>query len=366
MRPGKVIVVTIALVAASCGGTAASDDAPTWPGAIPDSLETSPFHTEVAAQLEASLAADPLIPASCVAQVAADVTDVLFIEVGEVGLRNLGVTPDDASAVGTDAFFAALPAAAKGSVVAAVAGCDGVSFQLSPQIPGVSYASFSCLVDRLSASGFFENGFIGPAFGEEETVAGVTFTAAKATCLDSAEQEAYDGWSARQLAAHSPLALSPIECASIDPAPFVVSLGFDIESFEPSLIITDSDRPVGCAYGDPDGQGPWVMLYVATQDFQRGLYEAYEPPIPEVAEVWPDLTEILEYAGVYFIASGGNVEWLDGAVTATFDDGNTSAAVTAGDYLVMVSAGPGRGGAPLSRAHLAGAVEALATTLALS
>jgi hypothetical protein len=144
-------------------------------------------------------------------------------------------------------------------------------------------------------------------------------------------------------------------------------IGFDIESFEPSLIITDSDRPVGCAYGDPDGQGPWVMLYVATQDFQRGLYEAYEPPIPEVAEVWPDLTEILEYAGVYFIASGGNVEWLDGAVTATFDDGNTSAAVTAGDYLVMVSAGPGRGGgAPLSRAHLAGAVEALATTLALS
>ena len=35
---------------------------------------------------------------------------------------------------------------------AAVAGCDGVAFQLSPRIPGVSYASFSCLVDRLSAS----------------------------------------------------------------------------------------------------------------------------------------------------------------------------------------------------------------------
>jgi hypothetical protein len=197
-------------------------------------------------------------------------------------------------------------------------------------------------------------------------VAGVTFTAAKATCLDPAEQEAYDGWSAQQLITRSPAALSPIECASIDPAPIAATLGFDIDSFEPSLITTDSDRPVGCTYGDPDGQGPWVMLYVVTQDFQRGLYEAYEPPIPEVAEVWPDLTEILEYAGVYFIASGGNVEWLDGAVTATFDDGNTSAAVTAGDYLLMVSAGPGGGGPPLSRAHLAGAVEALATELALS
>jgi hypothetical protein len=298
--------------------------------------------------------------------VAADVTDVLFIEVGEIGLRNLGVAPDDASAVGTDAFFAALPGEAKGSIDAAVARCDGVAFQLSPQIPGVSYVSFSCLVDRLSASGFFENGFVGPAFGEEETVAAATFTSAKATCLDPAEQEAYDGWSAQQLIARSSAVLSPIECASIDPAPIAAILGFDIDSFEPSLITTDSDRPVGCTYGDPDGQDPWVMLYVVTQDFQRGLYEAYEPPIPEVAAVWPALTEILEYAGVYFIATGGKVEWTDGGVTATFDDGNTSAAVTAGDYLVMVSAGPGGDGPPLSRAHLAGAVEALATALALS
>lgn len=366
MRPGKVVVVAIALVAASCGGTAASDDAPAWQGSVPDYLEVSPFHAEVTAQLEASLAAEPLIPASCVGRVAADVTEALFVEVGEIGLRNLGVTPDDASAVGTNAFFAALPAAAKGRVVAAMAGCDGVAFQLSPQIPGVSYASFSCLVDRLSVSGFFENGFIGPAFGEEETVAAATFTSARATCLDPAEQEAYDAWSARQLTAPSSLALSPIECASIDPAPFAASLGFDIDSFEPSLIITDSERPVGCAYGDPDGQGPWVMLYVATQEFQRGLYEAYEPEIPEVAAVWPDLTEVLEYAGGYFIASGGNVEWLDGAVTATFADGNTSAAVTAGDYLLMVSAGPGGGEAPLSRAHLAGAVAALASELTLS
>ena len=85
-----------------------------------------------------------------------------------------------------------------------------------------------------------------------------------------------------------------------------------------------------------------------------------------MAATWADLSEILEYAGVLFIAEGGSVEWLDDAVTAIFDDGNTSAAVTAGDYLLMVSAGPGGEGPQLSRIHLAGAVEALAAALALS
>ncbi len=34
--------------------------------------------------------------------------------------------------------------------MAAVAECDGLAFGLSPQIPGVSYASFTCLMDELS------------------------------------------------------------------------------------------------------------------------------------------------------------------------------------------------------------------------
>jgi hypothetical protein len=108
------------------------------------------------------------------------------------------------------------------------------------------------------------------------------------------------------------------------------------------------------------------MLYAATQKSQLELYEAYQSPIPQVAATWADLSEILEYAGVLFIAEGGSVKWLDDAVTAIFDDGNTSAAVTAGDYLLMVSAGPGGEGPQLSRTHLAGAVEALAVALALS
>jgi len=367
MRPGKVIVVAIALVAASCAGTAASDADPAfWQGALPASLDDSPFRAEVAGRLETSLGAETLVPAACVEETAAEVTGILFADVGVDGLYDLGVTPGDVSAVGSDSFFDSLPDATKGRVVAAVAACDGLALRLSPQIPGVSYASFSCLVDRLSASGFFEKGFPSSERLAGDTTAAATFASAEAACLDPNEQEAYDAWSAQRLATSVPVELSVVACPSIDPAPFSAALGFDIDGFEPSVIKTDIQRPVACAYGDPDGNDPWVMLYVATQDSQREVYEAYRSPIPDIAEVWTDLTEILEYAGVLFIATGGNVEWLDGAVTATFEGGNTSAANTAGDYLLMVSAGPGSGGPPLSRSHLAGAVQALAAILALS
>lgn len=161
------------------------------------------------------------------------------------------------------------------------------------------------------------------------------------------------------------MTLAPVECLSIDPSPLAAVLGFHIDEFEPGVVRANADHPVGCGYGDPDDGGPWVMLYMATQDFQRGLYQDYEPEIPEVAEVWPTLTELLDFAGVHFIATGGTVEWLEGAVTATFADDNTIAAIVAGDYLLMVSAGMG-GEGELSTADLAGAVTALAAALALS
>lgn len=361
-------MVALALFAASCGGgTAAPEDAePGWWAEISDTLEAPSFRGEVTAGLETSLASEPIVPPGCVEPVAAEVTEVLFTDLGEFGLRGLGVTPGDVSALESDRFFNALPAATKGTVTAAIAACDGVALALSPQIPGVSYASLDCLVDRLSTHAFFENGFMRPQLDDGSTLASAIFASAKAECLDTAEEQAYDSWSAQQMASPSRAVLAPVACVSIDPAPFAASLGFDIDGFTPSVIRSSDDRPVGCAYGDPDGQGPWVLLYVATQDFQRGLYEDYEPSIREVAEVWPDLTEVLDYAGVHYIANGGSVEWLDGAVTATFADGNTSAAVAAGDYLLMVSAGPGGGGIPLTRAHLADAVEVLAAALALS
>ena len=272
MRPGKALVVALAVLAASCGGTAASGDAPVLD--VPDSVTGTQLQASVAASLETSLAAEALVPASCVEGLAAEISGILFADLGELGLRNLGVTGDDASVVGTNEFFAALPATTKGRVVAAVAACDGAAFQLSPQIPGVSYASFTCLIDRLSATGFFEISFVAPSIEQEESLAAVTFAKAKVGCLDPDEIEAYDAWAVTQLSAPRSIALAPVSCASIDTAPFAAVLGFDIDEFEPSVIRTDANRPVGCAYGDPDGAGPWVMLYVATQDFQRGVYEA--------------------------------------------------------------------------------------------
>lgn len=256
-------------------------------------------------------------------------------------------------------------------MVAAVMACDGVALEVSLQVPGVSHAALRCLFDQLSESSFFGSDTVPLPPAQDEASTEETFAAAKSACLDAAEQEAYDVWSTQQLAAPGPVVptpvlLTPVECLSIDPAPFAEVLGFDIDRFEASPIIANADQPVGCAYGNPDNQGEWVMLHVATQGFQRGLYEAHEPSIPEVAEVWPDLTGILDYAGVHYIASGGKVELHEGAVTATFADGNGSAAVIAGDYVLMVSAGAGGDGPPLTRANLAGAAEALATALALS
>jgi len=349
------MVMTLAIVAGSCAASASGAPAG-WQSEMPTGLEDSPFRAEVTAHVAASLTADPLVSASCIDQVATTVTDVSFTDLGVNGMRNFGVTADDPSVVGTDVFFASLPATTRGRVVAAIADCGGLALQLSVDIPGVSYASLACLVDRLSASGFFE-------MGDANGAATATFASAKTDCLSVEEMVACDDWSARQLAAPDPVVLSPIDCKSIDAAPFAAALGFDIDKFEPSVIKTDAERPVGCAYGDPDEAGPWVMLYAATQKSQLELYES---PIPQVAATWADLSEILEYAGVLFIAEGGSVEWLDDAVTAIFDDGNTSAAVTAGDYLLMVSAGPGGEGPQLSRTHLAGAVEALAVALALS
>ena len=354
-----MIVMALAIVAASCAGSAADSEPVAWHAALPGSLEESTFRAELTGHVSTALTADELLPAACVDEVARQVSDVLFADLGVVGLRNLGVVPGDAAAVGTNAFFESLPGPTRGRVVAAIAECAALVVQLSLEIPDVSYGSLACLVDRLSASGFFE-------MGSENGAAAAMFASAKTACLDTDEQAAYDEWSSAQLAAPPPVVLPPIDCDSIDTARFSAALGFDIDHFEPSLIKMDADRPVGCTFGNPDETGPWVLLYVATQDFQRRLYADYESPIPEFAQTWSTLTEVLDYAGVYFISQGGEVEWYEGAVTATFDDGNTTAALTAGDYVLMVSAGRGGDGPPLSRAHLAGAVEALAAALALS
>ena len=364
MRPGIATAVVLALLAASCASPTASESgADDWQFAIPSVIGETPLHRAVTEHVEASLAADSLVPATCVDQLTSQVTDILFADLSVPGLMSRGVTEADASAVGTNAFFESLPIETRGRVVGALAGCKGLALRVSLDIPGVSAASLTCLVDSLSTSGFFEKGL--PDAGPDPTAA-LDFAGAKAACLDQAEQLAFDSWSILRLTAPSRVRLAQVECVAIDPAPFSAVLGFDIDEFEPSAITADTDRPVGCAFGDPDGDGPWVTLYAATRDSQLVLYREYEPTIPEFAEVWVDLTDILEYAGVLYIAAGGNVEWFEGAVTATFEGGDTSAARTAGSYILMVSAGPGGGRPPLSRAELAVASDALAASLALS
>lgn len=364
MRPGIVTAVVLALLAASCASPTASESgADDWQFAIPSVIGETPLHRAVTEHVEASLAADSLVPATCVDQLTSQVTEILFVDLSVPGLMSRGVTEADASAVGTDAFFESLPIETRGRVVGALAGCKGLALRVSLDIPGVSAASLTCLVDSLSTTGFFEKGL--PAAGPDPTAA-VDFAGAKASCLDQAEQLAFDSWSILRLTAPSRVRLAQVECVAIDPAPFSAVLGFDIDEFEPSAIRADTDRPVGCAFGDPDGDGPWVILYAATQESQLAMYQAHEPTIPEVAQAWLDLTDILDYAGVHYIATGGSVEWLDGAVTATFREGNTSAARTAGDYILMVSAGPDGGRPPLSRSELAVASDALAATLALT
>lgn len=358
------MAVVLSVLVASCASPTASEPgADDWQFAIPGVIGETPLHHAVAVQVELLLAADPLLSASCVDQLAPKVTEILFVDLSLPGLMGRGVTEADASAVGTDAFFASLPIETQGRVVGVLAGCKGMALRLSPDIPGVTAASLSCLVDSLSATGYFEKGF--PA-ADADPAGAIDFAAAKAVCLDQAEQAAFDAWSMSRLTAPSRVRLAQVDCVSIDPAPFSAALGFDIDEFEPSAIRADTDRPVGCAFGDPDGDGPWVILYAATQESQLAMYQAHEPTIPEVAQAWLDLTDILDYAGVHYIATGGSVEWLDGAVTATFREGNTSAARTAGDYILMVSAGPDGGRPPLSRSELAVASDALAATLALT
>lgn len=364
MRPGTVTVVVLTVLAASCASPTASEPgADDWQFAIPSVIGETPLHRAVTVQVEASLAADPLVPATCVDQVTSQVTEILFVDLSVPGLMSRGVTEADASAVGTDAFFESLPTETQGRLVGALAGCKGLALRLSLEIPGVSAASLSCLVDSLSATGFFEKGL--PAADPDPTAA-VDFAAARPACLDQAEQSAFDAWSIQRLTAPGRVRLAQVDCLSIDPAPFSAALGFDIDEFEPSAITADTDRPVGCAFGDPDGDGPWVTLYAATLDSQLVLYREFEPTIPEFAEVWVNLTDILDFTGVLYIATGGQVEWFEDGVTATFEGGDTSAARTAGNYILMVSAGPGGDRPPLSRAELAVASGALAATLALS
>ena len=351
-----MIVIALTIAASACAD-AADPEATAWHADLPSEIETTPLRTAITAELYASLGADSLVPATCVEETAAKVTDILVTSVGVPGLRTLGVSADDASAVTSDAFLELLPPDVKGLVVGAVAECIALAQQLSAAIPGVSYQSLSCLIERLSNDGFFEM--------TDAALAVNTFSAAKTSCLDADERAAYDVWSAAQLAAPPPVVLSPVDCSSLETTGVSAALGFSIDQFEPSMISMNADRPVGCTFGNPDESEPWVLLYVATQDFQRELYADFDPPVPEFAETWSTLTEVLDYAGVYFIAQGAEVEWYDGAVTARFQDGNTTAAVTAGDYVLMVSANSGDQAFPLSRAELAGAVKALAASLAL-
>lgn len=355
-RPGLIIVVACAIAASACGSASEPEPA-AWQAELPAYTDEAPLLEAVRAELAVSLSNDPAIPASCVDETAAGVSEVLVGDLGVLGLRQLGVTADDAGSVGSDAFYQSLDADTQRRVVAVVAGCGGLVEQLIGDIPGVSEASLRCLVDEASAAGFFDAG--------TSTEAAGVFQDAKEDCLGETERAAYDEWRSVQLGASPPIVLDPVDCASLETARIGQALGFDIDHFEPSIIAMSEERPVGCAYGDPDTTGPWVMLYVATQDFQRALYRDYEPPLPEFAETWSSLTEVLDYAGVYFIGRGASVEWYDGAVTAVFDDGRSAAAATAGNYVLFVTAGSGDAGEPLTRDHVAGAVEALSVALAL-
>ncbi len=177
MRPGIVTVVVLALLAASCASPTASESgADDWQFAIPNVIGETPLHRAVTVQVEASLAADSLVPATCVDQLTSQVTKILFADLSVPGLMSRGVTETDASAVGTDAFYESLPIETQGRVVGALARCKGLALRVSLDIPGVSAASLTCLVDSLSATGFFENGL--PAAGPNPTAA-VDFAAAK-------------------------------------------------------------------------------------------------------------------------------------------------------------------------------------------
>lgn len=354
-RPGLIIVVACAIVASACG-SASDPESAAWHADLPTS-DQAPVRAAVHAELVVSLTNDPSIPESCVEESARRVSDVLVGDLGVLGLAGHGATVDDGSVVSSDEFYRSLDAETRTHVIAALAECSGLVEQLVGPIPGVSSASLACLIDQVSAAGFFEAG--------TSPEAAATFEAAERDCFDADEQRAYDAWRTARLNAPSPVALDPVDCAALETARIAQALGLNIERFEPSLIAMSTDRPVGCAYGNPEDAGPWVMLYVATLDFQRDLYRDYEPTIPEAAETWASLTEVLDYAGVYFITRGGTVEWHGDAVTAIFDDGGSTAAATAGDYVLMVSANSGDAARPLSRAELAGAVEALSVTLQL-
>lgn len=355
-RPGLIIVMACAIATAACGSASEPEPA-SWQSELPAYTNDAPLREAVRAELVSSFTNDPVIPASCVEETAEGVSTVLVDDLGVVGLGGLGVTIEDASSVGSDAFYQSLDADTQRRVVAVVARCGGLVEQLVGEVPGVSEASLTCLVDQVTAAGFFEAG-VGPE-------AAATFERAKDDCLSEEEQAAYEEWRVAQLAAPPPVVLDPVDCASLETVRIGQALGYEIDHFEPSLITMSEERPVGCAYGNPDEAGPWVMLYVATQDFQRSLYLDYEPPLPEFAATWSSLTEVLDFAGVYFIGRGGSVEWYDGAVTAVFDDGRSTAAATAGDYVLMVTAGSGEAGQPPTPYEIAGAVEALSMALAL-
>jgi hypothetical protein len=355
-RPGLIVVMACAIATSACGSASEPEPA-SWQAEIPAYSNDVPLRDAVRAELVVSLTADPAIPASCVEQTAEGVSEVLVDDLGVVGLGGLGVTIEDASPVGSDAFYRSLDAETQRRVVAVVAGCEGLVEQVVGEIPGVSPPALTCLIDQVTAAAFFDAG--------ASPEAAATFQQARNDCLSEEEQSAYDEWRAARLTAPPPVVLDPVDCGSLETAPIGRALGFDIDHFEPSLITMSEDRPVGCAYGNPDDAGPWVMLYVATQDFQRSLYRDYEPPLPEFVATWSSLTEVLDYAGVYFIGRGGSVEWNHGAVTAVFDDGRSTAAATAGDYVLMVTAGSGDAGRPPTRDEVAGAVEALSLTLAL-
>jgi hypothetical protein len=355
-RPGLMITVVCTILATACG-TASAPESDAWYVDHPAVLDEAALRESVKAQVTVAMSVDSSIPASCVDAAAAGVTDVLIEDLGVLGLDALGVTADDASAVSTDAFFQALPVGTRGRVVAVVADCAGLASQLSGAIPGVSGDSLTCLIDQLATAGFFR--------ADAPDAADDAFEAAKAGCFSADEQAAYDAWRDAKAAQGTSVVLSPVDCASVETVRIAEALGFDIDAFEPSLLEMNMEQPVGCTFGNAEEAGhPWALIYVATQDFQRDLYQHYSP-LAEVAQSWSSVTDMLDIAGVYFVSRGGSVEWYDEAVTVVFDNGNTTAAVTAGDYVLMVSAGSGDAQHPLTRAELADAAEALAATLAL-
>ncbi len=344
-RPGLIIVVACALFAAACGSAEGID-----PGTA--RVDTTPLRVAISTRVAASMSGGSM-PPSCVESAAVQVADILVDDLGASGLEAFGVTAGDAYAVSTDSFLAWLPVATQQRVIAAVAGCSILTDQAFESIPGVRSESLACLIDWVEGA------------DPSSTSADAAFRTAQGECLLGEEQGAFDAWMSARLMQSMPVVLSPVDCSAIETVPISTALGFDVEYFEHSLLEVNVEQPVGCTFGNPDEPGrPWVLIYVATQDYQRRLYQSY-PPLARAISDWSTLPDLLDVADVYFVSRGSSVERYPGALTAVNQDGSTTAAVTVGDYVLMVSAASGDALHPLTRGALAGAAEALAATLAL-